>query len=69
MPNPSIEDCIAGSYKEGFELQYDIDEVNKTVRVYKHTITRGWKSFFNSIDVSISRNLKQYHPEYSFEWC
>lgn len=66
---PSLEDCIGGSYKEGFELIYEIDHENKIIEIERSSISRTWQWDFNGIECRIARDVQTYHgSEWQVRW-
>lgn len=63
---PTIEECIEGSYKEGFELYWS--RKGNTILIERSSITLPWMFIFNSIDCNITRDLKKYYPELTVIW-
>lgn len=66
---PTIEECIGGSYKEGFELLFEIDHANKVIEIERGSIGHPWHHFFDGIDTRITRDVQTYHgKEWKVRW-
>jgi len=66
MIKPTLRECIEGSYKEGFELEWKLQ--GGVVILNSSSINPPWCYAREGIEANIYRDLAKYFPELTLRW-